>query len=88
MPLPRDRAFLLLLLLSVLLGLAYNAAILLGYGPDEPRHMAYVNLLFTEHTLPRINPDGTEYYGAHYAAPAALLPAADAILGRRRYPPT
>ncbi|MDQ2800481.1 MAG: hypothetical protein M3Y13_12680 [Armatimonadota bacterium] len=65
MPLPRDRVFLLLLLLAALLGLGYNAAILLGYGPDEPRHMSYVKLLFDEHTLPRLNPDGSEYHGAH-----------------------
>jgi len=65
MPLPRDRALFVLLLLAALLGLAYNAVILLGYGPDEPRHLAYVELLFREHTFPRQNPDGTEYAGAH-----------------------
>lgn len=69
MPLPRDRALFVLLLLAALLGLAYNAVILLGYGPDEPRHMAYVNLLFQEHTLPRLNSDGTEYRGAHTLHP-------------------
>ena len=65
MPRTRDRALFVLLLLAALLGLAYNAVILLGYGPDESRHLAYVELLFREHTFPRQNPDGTEYAGAH-----------------------
>jgi len=65
MPPTRDRALFALLLLAALLGLAYNAAILLGYGPDEPRHLAYVELLFREHAFPRQNPDGSEYAGAH-----------------------
>lgn len=61
----RDRALLAILLLAAALGLLYNAVILLGYGPDEPRHLAYVQLLYDEHTFPRMNPDGTEYRGAH-----------------------
>lgn len=65
MPWTRNRALFVLLLLAAFLGLAYNAVILLGYGPDEPRHFAYVELLFREHTFPRQNPDGTEYAGAH-----------------------
>ncbi len=69
MSLTRDRALFALLLLAALLGLAYNAVILLGYGPDEPRHLAYVELLFREHTFPRLNPDGSEYRGAHSSHP-------------------
>ncbi len=62
---PRDRVLLGVIALAALLALAYNSTIHLGYGPDEPRHMNYVRLLFDEQTLPRLNPDGTEYYGAH-----------------------
>ena len=65
MTLPRDRALIGIIFMSALLGLAYNGAMHLGYGPDEPRHMNYVKLLFEEHSLPRLNPDGTEYHGAH-----------------------
>lgn len=76
--LPRDRALLGIIGLAALLGLAYNAVVLLGYGPDEPRHLNYVKLLFEEHVFPRLNPDGSEYHGAHSYHPPlyyfALLP--------------
>ena len=50
--------------LAALLGLIYNFAVLVGYGPDEPRHMNYVTLLLDEHRLPQII-NGVEYRGAH-----------------------
>ncbi len=65
MTLPKDRVLLGIILLAAGLGLAYNFAMLLGFGPDEPRHMAYVKLLFSAHEFPRMNPDGSEYQGAH-----------------------
>jgi 4-amino-4-deoxy-L-arabinose transferase-like glycosyltransferase len=64
-----DRRLLGILLLAGVLGLIYNGVILTGYGPDEPRHLAYVKLLFNEHRLPFLLPDGTEYAGAHTLHP-------------------
>lgn len=49
-----DRVLRAILGLALLFGLFYNGAILLGYGPDEMRHMNYVRMLLDEHTLPRI----------------------------------
>ena len=73
-----DRFFWAVLALSALLGLAYNAAILPGFGPDEARHFGYVRLLLEEHRLPMMLPDGSELGGAHTYHPPAyyvfLLP--------------
>ena len=63
-----DRLWLLVLGLAALLGLIYNFAVLVGYGPDEPRHMNYVTLLLDEHRLPQII-NGVEYKGAHSLHP-------------------
>ena len=54
-----------IMLLAALLGLIYNGVVMLGYGPDETRHMGYVKMLLDEHRLPYLNPDGTEHDGAH-----------------------
>ena len=74
----RDRLWLCVLGLAALLGLIYNFAVLVGYGPDEMRHMKFVTLMLDEHRLPLILPDGTEYAGAHPLHPpfyyALLLP--------------
>ena len=63
----QDRVFKIILVVAVLLALAYNAAVLVGFGPDEPRHMAYVKLLLDKHQLPVI--ESTNPYretdGAH-----------------------
>ena len=76
--LSRDRLWLCVLGLAALLGLIYNFAVLVGYGPDEVRHMKYVTLMLDQHRLPLILPDGTEYAGAHPLHPpyyyALLLP--------------
>ncbi len=73
-----DKVLWAIIALSLLLGLIYNFVILIGFGPDEPRHMAYVKLLAEEHTFPFILPDGTEYKGAHSLHPplyyALLVP--------------
>ncbi len=73
-----DRVLWAIIGLSVVLGLIYNAVILIGFGPDEPRHMAYVKLLAEEHIFPFIAPDGKEYHGAHSLHPplyyALLVP--------------
>ncbi len=53
--------------LALLISLAFNFAVMPGFGPDEARHFAYLRLLWEEHTLPRIlstNPY-SEYKGAH-----------------------
>ena len=64
--------------LGFVLGLIYNFVILIGFGPDEPRHMAYVKLLAEEHIFPYILPNGQEYQGAHSLHPplyyALLVP--------------
>jgi 4-amino-4-deoxy-L-arabinose transferase-like glycosyltransferase len=65
----QDRVLLAIMALALIFGLVYNAVILLGYGPDEPRHMNYVKLLFNEHTLPYIEPSGREHAGAHTLHP-------------------
>jgi len=74
----RDRWLISIMLGTMLLGLIYNFVILLGYGPDEPRHMRYVELLLNEHQLPYLEPDGSEHAGAHTLHPplyyAILLP--------------
>ena len=58
----RDRVFWLILGLACALALAYNAAIIVGLGPDEGRHMNYVKLLLSEHRLPVIeNADPLRY---------------------------
>ena len=55
------------MLAAALLGLIYNAVILLGYGPDEGRHMNYVRLLLDEQRLPAIlsREPYAEYRDAH-----------------------
>jgi 4-amino-4-deoxy-L-arabinose transferase-like glycosyltransferase len=52
-----DRVLVALMLAATLLGLVYNGVILLGYGPDEGRHMNYVKLLLNEGALPYLEPD-------------------------------
>jgi len=75
-----DRVLLVLCALALLIALAFNFAIMPGFGPDETRHFAYVKLLWDEHTLPRIlsNNPYSEYKGAHAFHPPlyylALLP--------------
>lgn len=66
-----DKGLLLLMVLAGVLGLIYNGVILLGYGPDEPRHVNYVKLLLDEHRLPLIlsTQPWTEYAGAHAQHP-------------------
>ncbi len=64
-----DRVLWAIIGVSIVLGLIYNAVILIGFGPDEPRHMAYVKLLAEEHIFPFILPDGNEYKGAHSLHP-------------------
>jgi len=62
-----DRVLLMMLALAAVIGLLYNGAILIGFGPDEARHINYVKLLLDEHRLPRIesvNPY-VETGGAH-----------------------
>jgi 4-amino-4-deoxy-L-arabinose transferase-like glycosyltransferase len=79
-----DRVFWLILGIAALLGLAYNAAILLNFGPDEPRHLAYVRLLVDERRLPFQLPGGGEYAGAHSYHPPlyyGILAPFYAILG-------
>ena len=61
----KDRLWLCVFGLAALLGLIHNFAVLVGYGPDEVRHMNFVTLLLDEQRLPLILPDGTEYAGAH-----------------------
>ncbi len=84
----RDPVLWTLLGTCALLALAYNFAIALGYAPDEPRHMNYVRLLWDEHTLPFLLPDGSEYHGAHslhpplyYAFLSPLFALSRALLG-------
>ncbi len=63
---------------ALVLGLIYNAVLLPGFGPDEPRHLRYVQLLWEEHRFPFILPGGGEYRGAHTLHPPlpylAMLP--------------
>ncbi|MBI2301928.1 MAG: hypothetical protein HYU66_23750, partial [Armatimonadetes bacterium] len=56
----------LLAIAAVFVGLtlAYSAIILLGFGPDEPRHYLYLPLMLYGHQLPRVLPDGSELGGA------------------------
>lgn len=65
----RDRVFWWILGVACALALAYNAAILIGYGPDEIRHINYIKLLLDKHQLPVIeNADPLHYRetaGAH-----------------------
>ena len=66
----QDRWLIGLMVIAGVLGLIYNHSILIGFGPDEPRHMNYVKLLFNEHTLPYLEADGkTEHGGAHTLHP-------------------
>jgi hypothetical protein len=71
-----------------LLSLAYSAIIPMGFGPDEPRHYAYVKLLMEQGKLPRTYPGGRELGGAiavhpplYYAALGALYYPAKAVGG-------
>ncbi len=65
----RDRVFWWILGVACALALAYNTAILIGFGPDEMRHINYVKLLLDKHQLPVIeNADPLHYRetaGAH-----------------------
>lgn len=66
----QDRWLLGLMALALVLGLIYNNAVLVGFGPDEPRHMNYVKLLLDERSLPYLEADGkTEHGGAHTLHP-------------------
>lgn len=74
-PCNRDRVLLAIILLAAVLGLVYNGVLILGKGPDEPRHMGYVRLLLDEHALPYLEPDPAlpgkmrEHAGAHTLHP-------------------
>lgn len=63
----RDRWFLGIILLVVLLGGFYNSTLLLAHDVDEGRHMNYVELLLDEQRLPYIisTHPYEEYKGAH-----------------------
>ena len=58
------RALALLLGVALLIALVYNCVIMPGFGPDENRHFAFIQLLVEEHRLPFLLPDGSEYRGA------------------------
>ena len=62
-----DKFLCLICALALGFALAFNFAIIPGYGPDEPRHLAYIRLLWEEKTLPRVlsNVPYSEYKGAH-----------------------
>jgi len=60
-----DKVLWMILGIALVLGVIYNFAIVPGLGPDEHRHFNYVKLLFVEHRLPFLLPDGSEYHGAH-----------------------
>lgn len=64
-----DRVLWLLIGLAAVLGLIYNAVILPGFAPDEPRHWEYIRLLVHQQTLPYLLPDGSEFSGAHTLHP-------------------
>lgn len=64
-----DRVLGAILLAALALGLIYNFTILPGLAPDEPRHFAYVRLLWQEHRFPFLLPDRSEYHGAHSLHP-------------------
>ncbi|PQV62731.1 Dolichyl-phosphate-mannose-protein mannosyltransferase [Abditibacterium utsteinense] len=64
-----DRVLGAILLAAFSLGLLYNFTILPGLAPDEPRHFAYVRLLWEEHRFPFLLPNGSEYRGAHSLHP-------------------
>lgn len=66
----------------VVLSITYSVVIPLGYGPDEPRHYAYVRLLMERGLLPRTYPDGRERGGAIAVHP----PLYYAVLGVLYYP--
>ena len=74
----RDLGLWRVMALALALGLIYNAVILPGYGPDEPRHLRYVQLLWEERRFPFLLPGGGEYRGAHTLHPPlpylAMLP--------------
>ena len=59
-----QRGFLWVCGLFVVLSVTYSFIIRLGFGPDEPRHWLYLPLLWKQHCLPRVLPDGTELGGA------------------------
>ena len=73
-----NRGLWLLMGAALVLGLLYNAVILPGLGPDEPRHLRYVQLLWEERRFPFLLPGGGEYRGAHSLHPPlpyiAMLP--------------
>lgn len=73
-----SRGLWLVMGMALVLGLLYNAVILPGFGPDEPRHLRYVQLLWEEHRFPFLLPEGGEYRGAHTLHPPlpyiAMLP--------------
>jgi len=54
------RVLILPAVVLTLLSLTYSYCIPLGYGPDEPRHYAFVRLLWVGHQLSRVMPDGSE----------------------------
>src|SRR5690348_4991585 len=69
-PEPRRWRFYYVAVLLAYLALAYTYVwtIQPGYGPDEPRHFAYVKRLVEKHALPRIVNDAEED-GAHALHP-------------------
>lgn len=63
----RDRWFLVICVLVLVLGIFYNSTLLLAHDVDEARHMNYIKLLLDEHKLPYIisTQPYEEYAGAH-----------------------
>jgi 4-amino-4-deoxy-L-arabinose transferase-like glycosyltransferase len=63
----RDRWFLVICVLALVLGIFYNSTLLLAHDVDEARHMNYIKLLLDEQKLPYIisTQPYEEYAGAH-----------------------
>ena len=65
----QDRVFWIFFGIACALALAYNFAVLIGFGPDETRHINYIKLLLEKGQLPVIeNADPRNYRetaGAH-----------------------
>jgi 4-amino-4-deoxy-L-arabinose transferase-like glycosyltransferase len=66
-----DKVFYGIVALALIFGILYNLAILIGFGPDEVRHINYVKLLWEERRLPFQIPDASvmggyrEHHDAH-----------------------
>ncbi len=58
------RLFAAIACVFVALAVAYSLILILGFGPDEPRHFQYLPLMVEQHRLPRVLPEGGELGGA------------------------